>query len=191
MREESILQRQLSIQKNGSQTIDRWKWEKLLLIAIHCSGASQVALVVKNSPASAEEVRGVGLIPGSGGSPGGWHGNPLQCPCLENSMDRRAWWTEVHRATKNQTWLKLVKTYFTHLFYKYLLRPWWAYSILGSKKLWSEQDRSLLPWSLQYSVQRQSANKEAISFIYIYTCLHFVPHNKVSGNKKNQNQVKG
>ena len=132
----------------------------------------------------AEEVRGVGLIPGSGSSPGGWHGNPLPCSCLENSMDRRAWWAAVHRATKNQTWPKLVKTYFTHLFYKYLLRPWWAYSILGSKKLWSEQDRSLLPWSLQYSVQRLSANKEAISFIYVYTCLHLIPHNKILGNKK-------
>ena len=41
-------------------------------------GASQVALVVKSLPASAGDVRDVGLIPGSGRAPGGGHGNPLQ-----------------------------------------------------------------------------------------------------------------
>ena len=53
--------------------------------------ASQVALVVKNPPANAGEVRDVGSIPGSGRSPGGGHGNPLQYSCLENPMDRGAW----------------------------------------------------------------------------------------------------
>ena len=53
-------------------------------------GASQVALVVKNLPASAGEVRGVGSIPGSGRSPGGGHGYPLQYSCLENPLDRGA-----------------------------------------------------------------------------------------------------
>ena len=56
----------------------------------------QVALVVKNLPDNAGEVRDAGLIPGSGRSPGGGHGNPLQCSCLENSLDRRAWWATVH-----------------------------------------------------------------------------------------------
>ena len=37
-----------------------------------------------------------GLIPGSGRSPGGGHGNPLQYSCLENSMDRGDWWATVH-----------------------------------------------------------------------------------------------
>ena len=55
--------------------------------------ASQVLLVVKNLPASAGAVGDVGLIPGSGTSPGGSHGNPLQYSCLENAMDRGAWWT--------------------------------------------------------------------------------------------------
>ena len=45
--------------------------------------------VVKNQPAN---VGDVGLIPGSGRSPGGGHGNPLQYSCLENPMDRGAWW---------------------------------------------------------------------------------------------------
>ena len=50
----------------------------------------------KNLPDNAGDIRGVGLIPGSGRSPGGEHGNPLQCSCLENSMDRRAWRATVH-----------------------------------------------------------------------------------------------
>ena len=65
--------------------------------------ASQVALVVKNLSASAGNVRDSGLIPGSRRSPGGVHGNPLQYSCLENPMDRGAWWATVHRVTKSQT----------------------------------------------------------------------------------------
>ena len=53
--------------------------------------ASQVALVVKNPPANAEDVRGMGSVPGVGRSPGGGHGNPLQYSCLENPTDRGAW----------------------------------------------------------------------------------------------------
>ena len=45
-----------------------------------------------------------GLIPGSGRSPGGGNGYPLQYSCLGNPMDRGAWWATVHRAAKNQTW---------------------------------------------------------------------------------------
>ena len=44
-------------------------------------------------------------IPGSGRSPGEGNGNPLQYSCLENSMDRGAWWATVHGVTKNQTWV--------------------------------------------------------------------------------------
>ena len=58
-------------------------------------GASQVALVVKNLPANAEDTGDAGLIPGSGRSPGEGNGNPLQCSCLENPMDRGAWWATV------------------------------------------------------------------------------------------------
>ena len=54
--------------------------------------ASQVALVVKNLSAKAGDVRDSGLIPGSGRPPGGGHGNPLPCSCLENAMDGGAWW---------------------------------------------------------------------------------------------------
>ena len=65
--------------------------------------ASQVALVVKNPPADAEDTRDAGLIPGSGRSPGEMNGYPLQCSCLENSMDRGAWWATVHGVTMSQT----------------------------------------------------------------------------------------
>jgi len=50
-----------------------------------------VAEWVKNLPANTEDARDVGLIPGSGRSPGGGHGNPHKYSCLENSMDRGAW----------------------------------------------------------------------------------------------------
>ena len=64
---------------------------------------SQVALVVKNLLANARDVTDAGLISGSGKSPGGGHGNPLQCSCLENPMDRGAWWAIVHGVAKSQT----------------------------------------------------------------------------------------
>ena len=50
-----------------------------------------MALVVKNMPASAGDIRDVGSIPGLGRSPGGGHGNLLQYSCLENPMDKGAW----------------------------------------------------------------------------------------------------
>ena len=58
-----------------------------------------MVLVVKDPPANAG---GMGSIPGSGGSPGGGHGNPLQHSYLKNSMDREASQTLVHRVKKHQ-----------------------------------------------------------------------------------------
>ena len=57
--------------------------------------ASQVALVIKNLPANAGDVRGAGSIPGSGKSPGEGNGSPLQYSCLEDPMDRGDWWATV------------------------------------------------------------------------------------------------
>ena len=51
-----------------------------------------MALAVKNPPADVGDIRDMGLIPGSGRSPGEGYGNPLQYSLLENSMDRGAWW---------------------------------------------------------------------------------------------------
>ena len=60
-------------------------------------GASNVALVVKNPAANAGNVRYVGSIPGLG------NGNPLKYSCLENPIDRGAWWAAVHRVTRSWT----------------------------------------------------------------------------------------
>ena len=59
--------------------------------------------MVKNPSASAGDIRDASSIPGSGRSPGGGHGNPLQYSFLENPMDRGAWWARVHRIAKTQT----------------------------------------------------------------------------------------
>ena len=59
--------------------------------------------MVKNSPAKAGDIRDMGLIPGSGRSPGGGHGNPPQYSCLENPMDRGAWWAAVYGVAESRT----------------------------------------------------------------------------------------
>ena len=68
--------------------------------------ASQVALVVKNPPTSAGDIRDANLIPGSGRCPGGGHKNPFPYSCLENSTDGRAWQATVHGVAMSQTQLK-------------------------------------------------------------------------------------
>ena len=80
--------------------------------------ASQVALVVKNPPANAGDVRDGGSVPGLGRLPGGRHDNPLQYSCLKNPMDRGAWsatfcgvrqsrtrpkWLSTHAQTQNSS----------------------------------------------------------------------------------------
>ena len=57
-------------------------------------------IAVENQPANA---RDVGLILGSGKSPGEGSGNPLQYSCLENSMYRGTWWATVHGVSKSRT----------------------------------------------------------------------------------------
>ena len=69
-----------------------------------------MALGVKNLPANAGDLRDMGLIPGSGRSPGGRNGNPLQYSCLEDPMDKEAWWAAGHRVTKSHTRLKQLNT---------------------------------------------------------------------------------
>ena len=57
--------------------------------------------MVENPPANAGDIRDAGLIPELGRSPGEGNGNPLQYSCLENPMDREAWWTAVHRVAES------------------------------------------------------------------------------------------
>ena len=58
--------------------------------------ASQAVLAIKNPPTSAGDMRDTGSVPGWGRSPGGGNGTPRQHSCLENPVDRGAWWATVH-----------------------------------------------------------------------------------------------
>ena len=60
----------------------------------------------KESTYGAGDIGNAASIPGSGRSPGGGHGNPLQYSCLENLMGRETWHATVHRVAKSQTQLK-------------------------------------------------------------------------------------
>ena len=93
--------------------------------------APLVAQMVKNPPATQESTCNAGdtgLIPGSGRSPGGGHGNLLQYSCLENPTDRGTWRAIVHRVTKSQTWLKRLN----HHVYIYL-------QMYTKKKSWNNR----------------------------------------------------
>ena len=68
-------------------------------------------MVLVNLLANAGDKRNTGSIPGWGRSPGEGNGNPLQYSCLENHMDRGAWWAMIHRVAKSQTRLKQLSTY--------------------------------------------------------------------------------
>ena len=67
--------------------------------------ASQVAVVVKNAPANAGDMRDVCLIPQLWRSSGEGNGDPFQYSCLENPMDRGAWWAILHSVP--QSWIQL------------------------------------------------------------------------------------
>ena len=122
-----------SLGENGH--VHMYGWVLLLFVWNY----SQVVLVVKNPPANAGHVWDMGLISGSGRSPGGENGNPLQYCCLENPMDRGAWWATDRMVTKSRTWLQWLSTRETittlstgytplqtktkHPFYKTILYP--------------------------------------------------------------------
>ena len=71
-----------------------------------CYMSVRVVPVIKKLPANAGDVKDMGWLPGSGRSPGGGHGNPLQCSCLETPVDRGAWWAAVHQVAQSRTRLK-------------------------------------------------------------------------------------
>ena len=82
---------------NNNKQVDSVRLE------LHCwiRWASQVVLVVKNPPANAGDINDACLISGSGRSPGGPTGNPLQHSCLENPMDGGAWWATIHMVSES------------------------------------------------------------------------------------------
>ena len=67
------------------------------------TGASQVALVIRNLPTNTRDIKDAGSIPGLERYPGRGHGNPLHCSCLENAMDRGTWKATVHRVKEVDT----------------------------------------------------------------------------------------
>ena len=77
-----------------------WSYLIVLILSLIIYMASQVALVVRNLPANAQDE---GSIPGSGRSPGVGNGNPLQYAGLGNHMDRGAWQATVHGVAKSRT----------------------------------------------------------------------------------------
>ena len=90
-----------SFVKNCHAVLPKWLYHVAFQIAMnetcYCSSGFPHSSVGKESACSAGDL---GLIPGSGRSPGGGNGNPLQYSCLDNPMDRRAWQATVHRVTR-------------------------------------------------------------------------------------------
>ena len=72
--------------------------------------------MVKNTPTNAGDIRDVCSIPGSGRSPGGGNGNPLQHSCLETPIDRGAWWATAHGAAKELDTTEATSHTGTHVF---------------------------------------------------------------------------
>ena len=81
--------------------VNEWRCESNNCQVLWGGGGS----VVKNPPANAGASGHIGSTAELGRSPGGGNGNPLQYSCLENSMDRGAWWATVHRIAESRTWL--------------------------------------------------------------------------------------
>ena len=80
-----------------------------------------------DSKESAYHSRDLGLIPGLGRSPRGGNGNPLQYSCLENPMNRGAWWATVHGVAERHDWPTNTFTHYGHLpSTSTRIKSWWA-----------------------------------------------------------------
>ena len=106
--------------------------------------------MVKNPPANAGDVRNAGLIPGSGRSPGGGHGNPPQYSRLENPMDRGAWQAMVHRVTKWWTQLKQLSTHTCMVILCFII---WGTARLFSKAVVAFYILTSCVWAFNISIQ--------------------------------------
>ena len=109
-----------------------------------------VVLVVKNSPTNVGDIRDTGSIPGSGRSPGEWHGNPLQYSCLENSTETETWRATVHRVVK---WLSMHTHTCTIYTYNVICHLWVGRMGTGLKSGepgLNDQAINWLPWWLSW-----------------------------------------
>ena len=92
-----------------------WKDTWILIFTADCLQLPKYGLLGgSDGKASAYNVGDLGLIPGSGRSPGEGNGNPLQCSCLENPMDQGAWWATIHGVAKSRTrqWFHFTSLHF-------------------------------------------------------------------------------
>ena len=95
----------------GTLDSSLWFIQPGILDDVLSYGAFQVALVVKNPPASARDIRDMGLIPGSGRSSALGNGNPPHYYCLENPMGRGAWCATQSMGSQSQIQLKWLSTH--------------------------------------------------------------------------------
>ena len=117
---------------------------------------SQIVLVVKNLPANAGDIRDTGSIPGSGRSPRGGHGNPLQYSCLESPMNRWTWWADVHWVTKSWTWLKRLSMH-AHISTSTRIKSC-AAAAAGLQHPWKSSEWK---WGIRYSVLWEKLAEQA------------------------------
>ena len=111
-----------------------------MLLNIIVLGFPGGMLVVKNLPANAGDTRAVVSIPGSGRFFGGGHGNPLKHYCLENPMDRGAWWAAVHRVAKSWAWLKWLST---------IIILWFIHIVVGINNSLFIAENHFIVWMYQ------------------------------------------
>ena len=134
-------------------------------------GASQVALG-KESTCQCRRLDS-GLIPESGRSPGGRHGNPLQYSCLENPMDRGAWRATVHRVAKSQTWLRWFNTQTKAQILVNLSK---CHDVLDKSELIGLYllSSNAIIWQNINSVKRKHQTENTLDSNYkcFYTCIH-------------------
>ena len=143
-----------------------------LPISIRFYSVSVVVLMVRNPAANAVDARDAGLILGSGRSPGGGHGNPLQYSCLENPMERGAWWAIVQRVTKSRTQVKQLHMHTHMLFYSQGLNPTTIVQNRDMKTFFLSRVRE---WERKIYWRSQKLNtvklKQRFSFIFKQTTI--------------------
>ena len=89
----------------GEERNSHWMESKCLVNKYFLGPTEIMGASMAQKTESAWDSEDLGLIPGSGRSTAEENGNPLQYSCLENRMDRGAWWATVHGVAKNHTWL--------------------------------------------------------------------------------------
>ena len=115
--------------------------------------------MIKNSPANARDARDIGSIPGSGRSLGEGHGNPLHYSCLENPMDRGAWWATVHVAWTLKNLPAMQETGFDPWVRKIPCRREWQTTPVSLPEKFHGQRSPVgySPWGLKESIMTEHA----------------------------------